>query len=133
MKKLFTTILNWFKDSGFADWLTKVFKYQLGKITSIIYKDAISAVKETKELCEYIIDSQDDLKTIQDKIQISYGIYLSFNEILEVKGYKMRTRFDIAKQLLINGLKDSNIEYKEYIVDTVIQLAYSFLKEREAK
>lgn len=130
MKKLFRAILKWFKDSGFADWLTKVFKYQLGKITSIIYKDAVSAVKETKEMCEWIIETGDTFAVIQEKVQNSYGIYLDYKKIADIKNFKMRTRFEIAKELLINELKDSKVEYKEYIVDTVIQLAYSFLKER---
>lgn len=130
MKKFIKNIFTWFKDLKFADWLGEVFKYQLGKIASIIYKDAIDAVTETKELCDFIVASQEDYSAIQNIIEDNYGIRLNFEKINDIRNGKMRIRFDVAKELLIKELKSSGKDYKEYVVDTVIQLAYSFLKER---
>ena len=130
MKKFLKSILDWFKDSKFADWLLEVFKKQLGNITKIIYQDAIEAVNKTKILSEFVMSQSLDFIDLQKVVKSQFNVNLSFLQIKEIKDGNMRVRFDIAKQILINELEISKKEYKMYIVDTVIQLAYSYLKEK---
>jgi hypothetical protein len=130
MKKFLKSIFNWFRDSKFADWLLNVFKNQLGNITKIIYKDAIEAVNKTKILSEFVMSQPIDFIDLQKEVKSQFNVNLLFLQIKEIKDGNMRVRFDIAKQILITELEISKKEYKMYIVDTVIQLAYSYLKEK---
>ena len=133
MKKFFKAIFNWFKDSKFTDWLLDVFKDQLGKIVSIIYKDAVEAVNKTKILSEFVISQTTGLIDIQRFVISQFGVHLSFGQINDIIEGKNRVRFYIAKELLEAELKKSGKEYKSYIIDTVIQLAYSYIKEKGEK
>jgi len=130
MKKFFKSIFNWFRDSKFADWLLEVFKKQLGKITKVIYQDAIEAVNKTKILSEFVMSQSLDFIDLQKLAKSKFNVNLTFLQIKDIKEGNMRVRFEIAKQILINELELSKKEYKMYIVDTVIQLAYSYLKEK---
>ena len=116
-----------FKKSKITDWLEKIFKYQFGKIISIIYKDATVAVTTTQAICNYIETAE---AVAIDDIVKTYGIELSQNQISQIKNKDYRIRFYIAKQILINQLKKDKKEYKEYIIDTIIQLAYVYIKEK---
>jgi len=126
MKKL----IRWFKNSAFSKWIGKVFKYQLGKLASIIYKDAIGAVEKTMSICELIENSNENYTALINIIEAQWGIKLNYDQIGKIENGNSRIRFYIAKELLEIELKSSKKEYKEYVIDTVIQLAYSYLKER---